>query len=191
MNFVMNIVKLMYICHRFIKNDMKKIFVFLFASVLFAACSGRNGASDVLGVDELMQSFDFRNAGDTVAVKGFCMDVCGHGSTHITLMGSDSTYVIAAYADESLGSFDKSITYQDVTVYGVLQEQRVDLAFLDDWEYRLDESLKGPNGNPEAVAQLKGQIVELRDSIAARSARVGKNYWSSWTISVYSYKADE
>ena len=55
---------------------MKKIFVFLFASVLFAACSGRNEASDVLGVDELMQSFDFRNAGDTVAVKGFCMDVC-------------------------------------------------------------------------------------------------------------------
>ena len=40
---------------------------------------------------------------------------------------------------------------------------------------RLDASIEGGKGNPEAVAVLKGQIRELRDSIAARRAREGKS----------------
>lgn len=40
----------------------------------------------------------------------------------------------------------------------------MDEAFLSDWEHRLDESLKTPQGNPEAVAMLKQQIAEIRAS---------------------------
>ena len=68
----------------------------------------------------------------------------------------------------------------------------MDSVFLADWEYRLDESLKAPDGgNPEAVAVLKEQITALRDSIAARFARTGKNYWSNYTIEAYSYEPEE
>jgi hypothetical protein len=98
--------------------------------------------------------------------------------------------MIAAVASKDLGSFDETIKYQYVTVNSVLKEQRVDRAFLDNWEYRLDESLKGPNGNPEAVAQLKIQIAALRDSIDARAARCGKEYWSNYTLKVISYEAE-
>ena len=44
---------------------------------------------------------------------------------------------------------------------------------------------------PEAVAVLKEQITALRDSIAARFARTGKNYWSNYTIEAYSYEPEE
>ena len=47
------------------------------------------------------------------------------------------------------------------------------------------------DGNPEAVAVLKEQIVALRDSIDARQARCGKEYWSNYTLEVISYEADE
>jgi hypothetical protein len=128
--------------------------------------------------------------GDTLSVRGFCVDVCNSGSSHITLAGEDTTQMIAAVASKDLGSFDETIKYQYVTVNSVLKEQRVDRAFLDNWEYRLDESLKGPNGNPEAVAQLKIQIAALRDSIDARAARCGKEYWSNYTLKVISYEAE-
>ena len=99
--------------------------------------------------------------------------------------------MIAAVASKELGSFDESIKYQYVTVNSILREQKVDRSFLDNWEYRLDESLKGPNGNPEAVAMLKVQIAALRDSIDARQARCGKEYWSNYTLKVISYEVDE
>jgi len=99
--------------------------------------------------------------------------------------------MVAAVAARSLGSFAEDLKYQYVTVNSILHEQKVDRAFLDNWEYRLDESLKGPNGNPEAVAMLKVQIEALRDSIDARFARNGKEYWSNYTLEVFSYEADK
>ena len=147
--------------------------------------------TESISVDELAKIIEQMQDGDTLSVRGFCVDVCNSGASHITLAGEDSTQMIAAVAARDLGSFDESIKYQYITVQSILHEQKVDRAFLDNWEYRLDESLKGPNGNPEAVAILKEQIVALRDSIDARQARCGKEYWSNYTLEVISYEADE
>ncbi|MCM1177074.1 MAG: hypothetical protein NC308_06130 [Clostridium sp.] len=162
----------------------------LFLTVLASCAGNSDNGRKVIGVDELASVVEDMQDGDTLSVRGFCVDVCGHGGEHITLVGEDSTHAVSAVAEPQLASFSDDLKYQYVTVNGVLREQKVDEAFLDNWEYRLDESLKGPNGNPEAVAMLKGQIVELRDSIAARFARTGKKYWSSYTIEVFSYEAD-
>lgn len=147
--------------------------------------------TESISVDELAKIIEQMQDGDTLSVRGFCVDVCNSGASHITLAGEDSTQMIAAVAARDLGSFDESIKYQYITVQSILHEQKVDRAFLDNWEYRLDESLKGPNGNPEAVAMLKEQISALRDSIDARQARCGKEYWSNYTLEVISYEADE
>jgi len=166
--------------------------IFLFAAAAFAvACSGNSRTGDVMGVDDLAANIERMQAGDSVSVRGFCTDVCGHGSEHITLAGEDSLNAINAIADLSLKSFDDGLKYRYVTVHGVICEQRVDSLFLQDWENRLDESLQGPNGNPQAVEMLKGQIAWLRDSIASRYSRTGKNYWSDYTISAYAYDVEQ
>lgn len=160
------------------------------AAFIIASCTSSHSGK-AISVDELGASIENLNDGDTLTVRGFCTDVCGHGSNHITLVGEDTTQMIAAVADRNLQSFSDEIKYQYVTVSCILREQKVDKAFLDNWEYRLDESLKGPNGNPEAVAMLKEQIVALRDSIDARTARCGKEYWSNYTLEVMSYETDK
>lgn len=173
---------------------MKKIArIFILASVgaLFFACAGNAEKKNVIDVDGLGAVVEDMQDGDSLSVRGFCSDVCQSGAGHITLTGESETNAIAAVADEKLVSFKNDVTYKYVTVNGVLREQRVDRAFLDDWEFRLDESLKGPNGNPEAVAQLKEQIAALRDSIDARFARNGKEYYSNYTIETYSYETEE
>ena len=154
------------------------------------SCAGpRNNTS--ISVDELSALVENMQEGDTLSVRGFCVDVCNSGASHITLAGEDTTNMVAAVAAKSLGSFSEDLKYQYVTINSILHEQKVDRAFLDNWEYRLDESLKGPNGNPEAVAMLKEQIAALRDSIDARFARNGKEYWSNYTLEVLSYEADK
>ena len=160
------------------------------ATIAIFSCSQSEPAKSI-SVDELATVIEQMQDGDTVTVRGFCMDVCNSGASHITLAGEDTTQVIAAVAARDLGSFNDEILYQYVTVHSILREQKVDRAFLDNWEMRLDESLQGPNGNPEAVAVLKEQIVALRDSIDARQARCGKEYWSNYTLEVISYEADK
>ena len=157
---------------------------------MLVSCAGPESSHSV-SVDELSSLIEDMQDGDTLNVRGFCVDVCNSGASHITLAGEDSTQMIAAVASRELGSFDETIKYQYVTVNSILHEQKVDKAFLDNWEYRLDESLKGPKGNPEAVAQLKLQIVALRDSIDARAARCGKEYYSNYTLEVISYETDK
>ena len=168
---------------------LRHLFTALAACIAIVSCVETKKTSSI-SVDELAQMVEDMQDGDTLSVRGFCVDVCNSGSSHITLAGEDTTQMIAAVASKDLGSFDETIKYQYVTVNSVLMEQRVDRAFLDNWEYRLDESLKGPNGNPEAVAQLKIQIAALRDSIDARTARCGKEYWSNYTLKVISYEAE-
>lgn len=168
---------------------INKIIISTFAAMAIFSCT--NGKQvESISVDQLAQVIEQMQDGDTLSVRGFCVDVCNSGASHITLAGEDTTQMIAAVAAKDLGSFDESIKYQYVRVQSILHEQKVDRAFLDNWEYRLDESLKGPNGNPEAVAMLKEQIVSLRDSIDARQARCGKEYWSNYTLEVISYEAE-
>lgn len=57
------------------------------------ACQPKTTSSDQLAdevyqVDSLLFLQDSL-IGDTVELEGFCIDVCGHGGSHITLMGSE------------------------------------------------------------------------------------------------------
>lgn len=130
--------------------------------------------------------------GDTFMLEGFCVDVCGHGSSHITLLGSDTTQVVNVEADAELISFDKGVLNNNVRVKATIAEERVDEAFLSDWEQRLDESLKAPNGgNPEAVAMLKKQIEQIRAKITERAKKEKKNYYSQYHIIASEYEIEK
>ena len=186
-----------YFCADFKINVMKRqlIPIFLTVAVMASSVSCANGDDNKrrsIDMEELAYMVEDMKSGDTLSVRGFCVDVCLQGASHITLVSDDSLHAINVFADKNLMSFDEGLKYSYVTVEGVLNEQRVDSLFLNDWEYRLDESLKAPDGgNPEAVAVLKGQIEALRDSIAARFTRTGKNYWSNYTIEAYGYKEEK
>lgn len=169
----------------------EKKLILLLTALAFAACAPSNRPVEKpLTVDELLSTAETR-VGDTVRVEGLCVSTCGHGSTHITLMGSDTTQMIEALADDKMRSFDPAISNRTVAVEGILAERRVELPFLADWEAKLDASIEGGKGNPEAVAMLKGQIRELRDSIAARKARDGKEYWSIYHIETFACHATD
>lgn len=155
------------------------------------ACQSKTNSEDQVEnkayqVDSLLALQDSL-IGDTIELEGFCVDVCGHGSSHITLIGSDTTQVVNVEAGPQVGSFSNDLRNNNVRAKVVVEEQRVDEAFLSDWEHRLDESLKTPQGNKEAVAMLKQQIAEIRAAIAERVKKENKNYYSQYRIIASEY----
>ena len=138
------------------------------------ACQPKTTTSDqitdeVYQVDSLLVLQDSL-IGDTVEVEGFCVDICGHGGSHITLMGSDTTQIVNVEAGSQIGSFSNDLRNNNVRVKVVI-----------------NESLKTPQGNPEAVAMLKQQIAEIRAAIAERAEKENKNYYSQYHIVASEY----
>ena len=143
---------------------------------------------NIYSVDSILTQQDIL-IGDTFILEGFCVDICAHGSNHITLLGSDTTQIINVEANDKLVSFDKGILNNNVKIKATIVEERVDEVFLADWEQRLDESLKAPDGgNHKAVAMLKQQIEQIRNAIAERTQKENKNYYSQYHIIASEYE---
>lgn len=164
------------------------------SSILLYACNSSkskpDGAEKVYTVDELTEVL-YDKVGDTLSVTGFCADMCPRGHW-VVLQGQDTTKAIQAIAGKNVTAFNPEMKYSNMTVKAVLDEKRVDSLFLVDWETRLDESLKRPDGgNPEAVALFKEQIAQIYEAMKENREKYGRNYWSQFTLRVSAYEVDE
>ena len=89
-------------------------------------------ASSALEIDSLLANAE-NLAGQEVTIEGVCTHTCKHGAKKIFLMGSDDTQVIRVEAG-TLGAFDPKCVNSIVRVTGTLKEQRIDEAYLQNWE---------------------------------------------------------
>ena len=69
-----------------------------------------------------------------VTIEGVCTHACKHGATKIFLMGSDDTKTIRVEAGTKIGSFKPETVNNLVRITGKLVEQRIDEAYLTEWE---------------------------------------------------------
>lgn len=154
--------------------------------------------SDALEIDELLANASSL-AGTEVIVEGICTHACKHGATKIFLMGSDDTQTIRVEAAK-LGSFDMKCVNSIVRVSGTLKEQRVDEAYLQQWEARLKSASAEKHGEGEAgcstekkargetAATPEARIADFRAKIAQRQAAEGKPYLSFYYMEAAAYE---
>ncbi|ADV43133.1 hypothetical protein [Bacteroides helcogenes] len=134
-----------------------------------------------------------------VTIEGICTHACKHGATKIFLMGSDDTQTIRVEAGK-LGSFDTKCVNSIVQVTGILKEQRIDEAYLQQWETRLRAASNENHGEGEAGCNTEkkargetantpqARIADFRSKIAKRQAEEGKSYLSFYYIEALKYE---
>ena len=158
-------------------------------------------APEVLSVDNLLVHADSL-ANKEVTIEGICTHTCKHGATKIFLMGSDDTKTIRVEAGP-LGSFDTKCINAIVTVTGTLKEQRVDEAYLQNWEAKLKAQTEKSHGETaagcdsekkargETANTPEARIADFRAKIAERKAAAGKDYLSFYYMEASSYEIAE
>lgn len=192
---------------------MKKLIVYLIiaAAALFTASCGGNSnnkkqaaqtaqAQTALEVDNLLSGAETLT-GKQVTVEGVCTHICRHGGRKIFLMGTDDTQVIRIEAGDGIGAFKPECVNNLVRVTGTLVEDRIDEAYLAEWEQEVKDQLAEQHGEGEAgcsaeqqargesVASSVGQrIADFRTRIADRKAREGKEYLSFYHMDGGSYE---
>lgn len=193
---------------------MKKyvvLVVALMAMVNFNSCGNKQQKqqdevseqlSGAIDVDSLLAAADSLS-GQEVTVEGVCTHICKHGGRKIFLMGSDDTQTIRIEAGK-VGKFDQKCVNSLVKVTGVLVEQRVDEAYLENWENQLKAATAEKHGDSDAAGcstekQARGEtanspeqrIADFRKKIAARKARDGKEYLSFYYVEANNYEIQE
>ena len=184
--------------------------VMMFAACILSACGGgkkqaQNAEEAVaaMSIDEVMA----KAAGlvdQTVTIEGVCSHTCSHGAKKMFLVGSDDSKTLRIEAGE-LGAFDTKVVNNIVTVKGVIMEERIDEAYLVDWENRLKSQTTEKHGNEEGEGGCdteknargetadtpEGRIADFRTKIAAEKAATGKEYLSFYHVVAESYEINE
>lgn len=144
-----------------------------------------------VGVDEVLASPE-SFLGKQITVEGYCSHTCPHGGKKLFLRGEGKPLRVEA---GNLGEFDKSVLKHNISVEGTLREQRIDEAYLRNWEKRLQakqESCDSRENLCSADRKAHGgestamkTIESYRSRIAERKAAEGKEY-----LSIYYFEAD-
>ncbi|MEG0454809.1 MAG: OB-fold nucleic acid binding domain-containing protein, partial [Bacteroides sp.] len=136
--------------------------------------------------------------GKEVTIEGVCTHICKHGGRKIFLMGSDDTQTIRIEGG-SVGKFDQKCVNSVVRVTGILKEQRIDEAYLQNWEAQLKAAAAEQHGNGEAGCSTEkkargetantpeARIADFRNKIAQRKASNGKEYLSFYFMEATNY----
>ena len=137
-----------------------------------------------------------------VTIEGVCTHTCSHGAKKMFLVGSDDSKTLRVEAGE-LGAFDTKVVNNIVTVKGIVKEERIDEAYLVDWETRLKAQTEEKHGNGEGgcdteknargetANSAEGRIADFRAKIAAEKEATGKEYLSFYHVVATSYKINE
>ncbi|MDO4163999.1 MAG: hypothetical protein Q4D56_06390 [Bacteroides sp.] len=165
------------------------------------ATASEQQASGALEIDSLLANAEALTDQE-VTIEGICTHACKHGATKIFLMGSDDTQTIRVEAGP-LGSFDTKCVNSIVRVTGTLKEQRIDEAYLQQWEARLKDATDKKHGSEEegeagcsTEKKARGEtantpearIADFRAKIAKRQAEQGKPYLSFYYMEASKYE---
>lgn len=189
-----------------------KLFVAaILCAASFAACSGNQTKSnehvetapaDVLKteIDDILTNGE-QYAGKEVVIEGVCSHRCKHGGGKMFILGNDNSNIIRIESSESTGKFPVEVTNALVQVKGTVAEERIDEAYLQNWEAKLGDEAKqhgesAAGCSTEKAARKesaktnspKARIEDYRKRIAERNEKEGKPYLSFYHINAVSYE---
>ena len=195
-------------------KTLKQIAVWSFAAfMLLAATSCKNSSQpasepvsmttsgDTLTIDEVLSRADSL-VGQAVILEGVCTHNVEHGGQKTGLMGRDNTQRVRAEASKQLGSFPKETVNSIVAVEGVIVEDRIDEAYLRQWEQQLEAaaqssaqehatqgcSVEQQARGESATATARARIENYRQKIAQRKQEQGKDYLSFYHAEASAYR---
>lgn len=127
---------------------LKKLYLFIIAALLITSCGSdeaKNKTAQLTVAEIMAKAVDY--VGQEVSVTGTVEHVCKHGGKRMFIMGETPKQRFKIIAGTAVGFFDRKLEGSDVRVEGVVQVQKVDEAFLDNWEAEVSAGAKPEVGH--------------------------------------------
>lgn len=125
-----------------------------------------------------------------IIIKGYCTHICAHTKRKLFLDNSDHSQTLRVEPKENT-PYKDSFIEKEVSVYGYLVEDRIDEAYLNDWEEQIatnSEEIHGEEdgggcatekkARQETANSSKERIADFRKKIQHRYDTEGIDYLS-------------
>jgi len=163
---------------------MKKLFILLLLTgLIFVACNKESedlkqseDNSKVYTLEELM-SDDFEYNDGKITVEGLCVHVCAHSGKKMFIVGKDPENKLQIFTSENLSSFDKNFEGSNLRVSGTLEEEKIDMKYIQEWE---EELAKENSESPETCA-FEDSMKKI-DAFKSRISKSKKGYVSNYSM---------
>jgi hypothetical protein len=186
----------------------KKFYLFAIAAIFVASCNNapkdQAAEGDEMNSDEMevvMISPDEFNANPdafvdmNVVIEGTAVHVCKHGGKRMFIIGTDPENRIQVKAGDAIASFDETLEGSDVVINGVVEELRIDEAYLTQWENELkadnpESDLKihrGEEGHEHDEGDATAEYEQI-DNYRAQLAEQDVDHLSFYSIIASEYK---
>jgi hypothetical protein len=187
---------------------IKKIFLFAITAIFFASCNNapkeQAAEGDGMATDQteiIMVSPDEFNANPdafvnkNVVIEGTAVHICKHGGKRMFIIGTDPENRIQIKAGDAIASFDETLEGSDVVINGVVDELRIDEAYLTQWENELkadnpESELKihrGEEGHEHDEGDPNAEYEQI-DDYRAQLAELNVDHLSFYSIIANEYK---
>ncbi|MEJ5304287.1 MAG: hypothetical protein HPY80_08175 [Bacteroidales bacterium] len=176
---------------------MKRTLIYVVALVLLAACGSRQNKElpkvtfDLTELETMAPQY----VGQEITLSGTIDHVCKHGGGRMFLVGSKPSARIRIDAGENM-QFDASWEGKTAYVTGILEELRIDSAYLAKWEQEVREKKGGDHSSGVHMGEA-GHEKEEEGDIEAELQRIadyrtaildsGKDHLSFYSVKCTSY----
>lgn len=140
---------------------LKKLPIMILVLFIIASCGNKQKTDETakMTVAEITaNTSDY--VGKKISVTGTVVHVCKHGGKRMFIIGDEPEPRFKITAGENIGVFDIALEGSDVVAHGVIQAQKIDEEFLNNWEAEFNMEHDAKDGDAE---HLHGQAREIDD----------------------------
>ncbi len=185
---------------------IKKVLLFAVIAAFFASCSNTSGDKNTqiadnsnaepvaITIEEFLAAPD-SYVGKQVQIEGTAVHVCRETGKRMFIIGQDPDERIQVKAGEAIPSFAVELEGSDVQVAGLVDELRIDEAYLTQWENEVkadnpESDLKVHGGEEGHMAKEGDPTAELEQIQNYRNqiAESGSDHISFYSIVAKDYQ---
>ncbi len=170
---------------------MKRILLLIVASVFILVSCNKDGANKEPQKEEIKTvTLEALNRGDyeyksgDVSVEGLCVHVCSHSGKKMFLSGSNPDDKLQIFTGETMSVFPKDLEGSKVKAIGVLEEERLDMNYVKEWEAEIAAEEKDHEGHSCTFEDNMKKVNNLRELVE----KSPKGYISKYTMICKEFK---
>jgi hypothetical protein len=170
------------------ENVMTKILILLIAGMfVFSSCSKDNSATEkpvdaekVYAMDDLL-SDDFEYKDGKVTIEGLCVHVCAHSGKKMFIVGDDPNNKLQIFTSDAISTFNKEFEGSKLRVSGTLEEEKIDMNYIKEWEAEIAAENAGEKSDEKAACAFEESMKKV-DWYKKRIENSKKGYISNYTM---------
>jgi hypothetical protein len=145
---------------------MKKyMLIFTVIALIATSCNCEDNSKETKSTDTsvavadevtTIQMVDFDDkvgdyVGKTIRIKGTVDHICAHGGQKLFVVSEDSDARVKVTPDEEIAAFNAELEGDNIIIVGVVEEQKIDEAYLREWEEEIKAGNDMSDGKGEGI----------------------------------------